>query len=119
MIQRTLGFTDTRTRFQHWLDFHRDNPHVYELFERFAVEAFSKGKKVGARNIWEKIRWELAIETNSEDWKLNDHFVPYESRLAMLRNPQLAGFFERRDARFDTDDETLLREADAIDRERN
>lgn len=119
MIQRTLGFRDTRSRFERWQEFYALNPHIYELFERFAVEAFGKGKRVGARNIWEKIRWELAVETESEDWKLNDHACPYYARLVMLRNPTMLGFFERRDAHFDTDDETLLRQADAIDQERN
>lgn len=121
MLQQTLAFRDTRSRFERWLTFHRNNPAIYELFLKFTREAKAAGRThFGARIVWERIRWYIAIETNSTDGtKLNDHYPAFYSRLVMLRHADLDGFFERRDARFDIDDETLLRQADAIDRERN
>lgn len=110
----------TEGRFERWLKFHRDNPNVYELFLKFTRDAKATGRAYfGARVIWERLRWYLAIETRSNDGiKLNDHYPAYYSRLVMLRHPDLTGFFETRDARFDTDEQTLLRMADEIDRER-
>lgn len=40
-----------------WADFQRYdrlNPHVWKLFERFALEAAKRGKRVGAKAIWEQ-----------------------------------------------------------------
>lgn len=107
------------SRFERFLRFHAASPHVYRLFEKFTKEAASKGKKVGARAVWERMRWELYFETSRDgDYKLNDHFTPYYARLVMLRNEQLAGYFETRDKRFDVDEATLLEWADKIDRPR-
>lgn len=97
-------------RFAAWKQFHRANPHVFALFVRFAREAKAAGReRFGAHAIGERIRWYTAIETRSSDGlKINDHHLPYWSRLAMLLHPDLAGFFERRDANFDATDEQLL-----------
>lgn len=116
MHQPTLFKT---TRFERWAEFHRANPAVWEAFLRRTREAWASGRKVGARCVWERMRWELDIEVQSEDFKLNDHLVPYFARLVMLRYPELDGYFERRDANFDVDDWTLLREADVIDSARH
>ena len=104
-------------RFERWLEFHRANPSVYELFRSFAMQAVNAGmRRLGARVIWERIRWYVHIETNTADeFKLNDHYTPYYARLLMLREPQLAGVFSRRDARFDVDDGLLLKRANEID----
>lgn len=112
MHQPTLFRT---TRFEQWAQFHRENPHVWDVFLAMTRRAVASGRKVGARCVWERMRWELDIETQADDFRLNDHLVPYYARLVMLRNPELDGYFERRDARFDVDDATLLREADVID----
>ena len=100
-------------RFAAFLAFHRDNPNVFELFVRFAKEAAAARAKFGAHMIGERIRWYVNVETSSDDGlKLNDHHLPYYSRLAMGRHPELDGLFEVRDARFDTDVETLCRLAE-------
>jgi hypothetical protein len=108
------------TRFERWLLFHRANPRIYQLFRMYAERAKAAGReRFGARPIWERIRWDVYVETKTDDGiKLNDHYPPYYARLLMLREPQFAGFFERRDSRFDVDDERLLREANEIDKQR-
>lgn len=118
--QRRLFVQD---RFEQWLNYHRDNPRVYMLFRDLTRQAFRAEKKFGARCIWENIRWKLQFETRidpgEDEFVMNDHHVPYYARLVMLRHPELEGYFERRDARFDVDDATLLGEANEIDRRRD
>tara|TARA_R110002110_G_scaffold112168_6_gene278974 strand:+ start:1910 stop:2194 length:285 start_codon:yes stop_codon:yes gene_type:complete len=80
-----------------WLDFHRENPHVYKLFSKYAFEAINRGREhYSARTIIELIRWHTDIETNDKDFKINDHTVPYYARLFMHENPEHKGFFELR-----------------------
>lgn len=112
MKQPTLPGLEQRQRFERFKQFHHDNPRVFELFKRFAESALENGRRrrFGARMIGERIRWYTAIETTGEDFKCNDHYWGYYSRLLMLTDPRFAGFFERRDARFDVDDQTILQE---------
>lgn len=109
--QRSL-LPETRSRFERWVEFHGQHPEVFEEFERFARIARKAGvQRYGARAIWERLRWHFRVEQGDADFKLNDHFPPYYARLLMLVDERFAGFFERRDARFDVDDATLLCEA--------
>lgn len=103
---------DPNSRFGRFLDFHKSNPEVWRLFQRFAGEALESGRnRFGARLIGERIRWETIIQTTDKDYKVNNDFWPYYARLLMLTDASFAGVFERRDRHFDTDDETLVREA--------
>jgi hypothetical protein len=109
------------TRFEQWQEFHRANPEIYRQFLDRTLAAHLYGRKVGARCIWESIRWHLNVEVAGvagDEYAMNDHHVPYYARLVMLRHPPLEGFFDRRDKHFDTDDATLLRAADRIDHDR-
>ncbi len=77
--------------------FHSRNPHVYE-----AIVAICKGLKqanvheFGMKGIFERMRWEYAIRTQGEKYKLNNIFTSYYSRMVMDREPGFAGFFETR-----------------------
>jgi hypothetical protein len=80
-----------------WEHFHRDNPQVYAMFERFALEAINGGmRKIGGRLIWERMRWELAIRTNGQDYKLNNNFVPFYVRAFIARHPEHNRVFQLR-----------------------
>lgn len=81
-------------RFERFVE---ENPHVYREFVRFAREARRAGLRVGAKAVWERLRWELAIATTDAEWKLNNSFTSRMARLAMEREPDLAGFFETRE----------------------
>lgn len=98
----------TQARYHAWRDFHRDNPHVFALFVRFALEARKYRDRFSAHAIGERIRWHSMVETSGEPYKINDHAWPYYARLAMLTYPDLDGFFVRKDARFDATDEEIL-----------
>lgn len=109
------------TRFERFLLMYAQHADLFDLFKRFAWTAKQAGcERYGARAIVEQIRWHKRIEAGMGDWKINDLVIPYLSRLLMLRQPEyFAGFFERRDAHFDVDDETLLAKCNRIDRERS
>lgn len=80
-------------------EFDRENPQVYRLFIRFALEAKRAGlRKFGSSAIFERIRWEIAILTSDKDFKLNNNHRAYFARKAMMEFTELAGFFETRSA---------------------
>lgn len=77
--------------------YHAENPRVYELFKRFAFEAIRAGyEKFGAKSIFERARWEISIHTRGDDFKLNNNYTAFYSRLFMKDFPQYEGFFETR-----------------------
>jgi hypothetical protein len=85
--------------YQKWKDFDRDNPKVWTLFERFALEAATAGREhFGGQMVWERMRWYVMIETNDEDYKLNNDYVAYYSRMFNAKYPQFGGgqFFRTR-----------------------
>jgi hypothetical protein len=77
-----------------WWAWHKQNPHVYELFKRFTMQAIDRGhKNLSAWLIINRIRWETSIETKGEDFKISNDFIAYYSRLFMHQYPQYQGFF--------------------------
>lgn len=77
-----------------------DNPHVYEMMQRFTREAIKHGKrKFAIHSIWERMRWELEFTKSPSthgEFKLNDHLCPYYARLFMHDFPEYGRFFEVR-----------------------
>jgi hypothetical protein len=74
--------------------FHADNPRVWELYKRFALELVGKGRKrYGISMITERIRWETAISTNGEEFKISNNFRSRYARKLMSEVPELAGMF--------------------------
>lgn len=115
-MQPTL-FESAEGRLESFLDFHKRNPRVFELFLAMAREAKERGATIGARCIWETIRWNtnVADKPANDEFVLNNNHVPYYSRIVMLKDPELEGYFDRRDKRFDTDDATLLYEFNRVE----
>jgi len=80
--------------------FDRANPKVWEYFCRFALQAANrKRKKIGARLIFERIRWEIFIVTNDEEFKINNNHAPYYARKFQAEFPEHAELFEIRKIR--------------------
>ncbi len=98
-----LPFSDHRSHLQRrFSKFHKDNPHVYEMFKRFTMQAIESGRtRFGARMVWERMRWYTMIEAREArfQFKLNDHYPPYYARLFMDEHPRYQGFFELRRVR--------------------
>ena len=98
MMQPTFNF-DMETRFQRY---HTDNPHVYEAFKRFTLEAVRAGRtRLGARMVIERLRWESTVRAIGDHYKLNDTFTPYYARLFVRDFPEHINLFAMRNANAD------------------
>jgi len=77
--------------------FHEANPQVYRQLRRLAFEAVRKGRnKIGMKMLFEVLRWEVWMQTEGEDWKLNNSYTSRYARLLMDQERDLAGLFETR-----------------------
>lgn len=86
------------SRADRFADFHARNPHIYLELVRFARQVKAAGRsRIGIRLVWERLRWDLMLTTDSDDWKLNDHLTAPYARLIMEQEADLAGIFEVRE----------------------
>ncbi len=80
--------------------FHAANPQVYDLFRALTWQMVRAGRaKVGAKMIWERLRWEYALRTDDGAYRLNNNYTSRYARLLMANEPALAGVFETRELR--------------------
>ena len=80
--------------------FHKENPHVYRMFDEYAREAFATGRKLFAvATVWEVMRWYTTVKTNDPTYKLNNNHKAYYARLWMSRMEKREGFFRTRKLR--------------------
>lgn len=74
--------------------FHAENPAVYQLFKRFAIEAKGSGRnKFSHWMIMNRIRWYSAVETNGEKYKLSNDFIALYARLLVYNDDSFSRFF--------------------------
>ena len=96
--------------YDRWVSFHKANPEVLELFERFAQEARASRSCFGAKMIWERMRWFTQIETKGDPVKLNNNYFPLYARLLMLlKHEQFDGFFRTRRLKESISDADILK----------
>lgn len=77
--------------------FHRSNPVVWTLFQRFTREVMVAGhKRYSADAVVHRIRWHTSVETRGDEFRINDHFPSYYARLFMVLFPEYTDFFETR-----------------------
>ena len=77
-----------------WWEYHKQNPHVYELLKEFTFQVIDSGHQNYSVNaIFERIRWHTEIETRGEKFKLSNNHRAYYARLFMYEHPQHKGFF--------------------------
>lgn len=83
------------TQFNKFMKFHKANPHVYKLFEKYAFQAIKTGRKHYSHwVIINLIRWNREIITKSGDFKINNNNIAYYARLFMKSYPEHDGFFK-------------------------
>ena len=71
-----------------------ENPEVYRLFCKFTLQAASKGhKRLSAWMIVNRIRWETAVVTVGNDYKVSNDFIALYARKFMEEYPEYEGFF--------------------------
>jgi hypothetical protein len=77
-----------------WWEWHKGNPHVWQLFERFAYEAVNKGRtRISHWLIINRIRWETNIVTTGEDFKISNDYIAFYARLWKAKHPQHKDLF--------------------------
>ena len=83
-----------REKFRSWAAFHRENPHVFKLFERFGSEAHAnKRNRFSAYMIRERIRWYTMIATTGSEFKMSNNHTPFYARLLVLVHPEIRDLF--------------------------
>lgn len=86
--------SELSAEFMQWLP---DNLHVWDAYVSEVFKVIRKGfKHYSSRTIIEVIRHHSAISDTDGIYKINDHSVPYLSRLFDMAYPQHKGLFEYR-----------------------
>ncbi len=97
------GAARSGTMAERFEEFHRLNPHVYELIMDIALELKKAGhQRAGMKLIFERIRWLYYIGTKGDDFKLNNNYTAFYARLVMEHRDDLEGFFQLRRQRCET-----------------
>lgn len=84
---------------QQVIAFHKANPKVWELFDKFTRDRINRGfKNYSVNGIFERIRWETAQAKPGDEsgFKLNNNYRPFYARAWMELNPDHDGFFRTR-----------------------
>jgi hypothetical protein len=80
--------TDYEQKKKDWWEWHKKNPHVWALFEKFSREAVGRGrKKISHWLIINRIRWETSIVTTGCDFKISNDYIAFYARLWIALYP--------------------------------
>ena len=99
-------------RWREMLDFHGENPWVYDRMRQICFELRSKGfSRYSTRTLIAVLRFEWDMKTTHQEVviaggeeravKLNDHHTAYYARMLIEAHPELWDFFELRAAEGD------------------
>lgn len=77
-------------------EYHERNAKIYKEFVFYANELILAGEsKIGAKAIFERIRWESKIKRTGE-FKVNNNFTSDYARKFEKDHPYFSGIFEKR-----------------------
>jgi hypothetical protein len=77
--------------------YHKENPQIYEAFERFSLDVIRTGRKYfSAEMVINRIRWYTTIESDNDKFKVNNNYKPHYSRMFEENHPEYKGFFRKR-----------------------
>jgi len=79
--------------FDSWIE---SNKHIYDAFEKEALKIAKRRDRYSARTIVEFLRHHTMISEQSGEWKINDHCIPYLSRMFANNHPRYSNLFEFR-----------------------
>ena len=99
MTQHVLPLNRSKIE-QAFLQFHADNPLVYDELVALAKDLRSRQyDTLGIGMLFEVLRWRRMklVAGNDYDFKLNNNYRAYYARLIMEREPDLAGVFNTRE----------------------
>lgn len=90
-------YDDCRTIAERFEAFHARNPHVYQTLRDMALEMRRRGhRQYGIKALFEVLRFNYAMRTEGDTFKLNNNYTALYARLLMDNEPELDGFFELR-----------------------
>lgn len=90
-------YADCATIEERFAAFHGRNPQVYRALRDMALEAKRRGnRQYGMKGLFEVLRWQHAMQTHGDPFKLNNNYTALYARLLMDNEPELADFFELR-----------------------
>ena len=76
--------------------FHAHNPHVADALETLAAQWLSRRPKVGVKALVERLRWEAGMQTEGDEYRINNSLVSRYARLLLARHPEWSGRIEVR-----------------------
>jgi len=86
-----------------FLAYHQANPRVYQLVNHFAEDAMRRGhSQYGIAAIWEKVRWEITVNTRSNiesEFKMPNNHRAYYARMWLKDHPDHPDFFKTAELR--------------------
>jgi len=92
-----------------FIEFHNENPHIFQSFERQALSAIDKGKKkISAKLIINWIRWNEYLESTDKNFTVNDAYQSYYARHFVDKYPQHSDVFEFRKLRNEDHTQTMI-----------
>jgi hypothetical protein len=78
-------------------EFHRENPRVYRMLVHLARQWTASGRDVvGIARLYERLRWDIALATTGDDFKVSNDWRSFYARLIMWREPDLRDLFRLR-----------------------
>lgn len=78
-------------------EFDRRNPHVYQALRALSLDTRRVGvKRWSVDAAMHIVRWRYRLQTQGDEYRINNSFSALYARLLMEREPELAGFFELR-----------------------
>ncbi len=84
--------------------FNKENPHIYEQFEKQVFTAIEKGRnKLSAKLIINWIRWNEFLRTSDMNFRINDAYQSYYARHFVELHPEHYDIFEFRKLRNEED----------------
>jgi len=85
-----------------FINYHKENPEIYEAFKTFSLQAISSGRKYfSAEMVVNRIRWYTQVESKNDVFKINNNYKAFYSRMFEKEFPQHKGFFRKRRALVD------------------
>lgn len=83
--------------YREYMAFHEEHPEVWIMFCHFTFSRIRLGyEHYSVYSIFERIRWETDMGSDSEEFKLNNNHRPFYARAFMETYPEYDGFFRTR-----------------------
>jgi hypothetical protein len=76
-----------------FIDSFKQNPAVWRMFEKYTLDAIASGRKLGAKAVMERVRWESEIERNQE-FKVSNNWTAYYARVFAIKHPAHRRYFD-------------------------